>query len=241
MGETNGTDTGKQNINNIFYAFADDKSKFIVKSSGLTKNTPDATHFNNIALREIGRRFSEQYINFISGVDFNKPTYINADLIANNLTTSSIKFPSVYVSNPDPDVLNDYRQNTFSSKIFYLGGFINGGESSEYVKIGRVVYYYIRFVFGRVSTTNDSLQVMINMNNISPTGPTSIRNSVNIGYMSGFPTGNQIFANFDGSPNTFIKFWILADKTTPTPLTYGDLIGGLGSIGELQISGFYFQ
>jgi hypothetical protein len=32
MGEINGTDAGKQNINNILNAFADNKNKFIVKS-----------------------------------------------------------------------------------------------------------------------------------------------------------------------------------------------------------------
>lgn len=84
MGEIRPTSDGKAQLNNVLKSFANNTNKFLVECGYLPSNDGDTTHYNNVALRRIGEMFGDTYINYITGVDFNKGTFIS-EAYANNL------------------------------------------------------------------------------------------------------------------------------------------------------------
>lgn len=95
MGEIRPTSEGKAQLNNVLKSFANNTNKFLVECGYLPNNDGDTTHYNNVALRRIGEMFGDTYINYITGVDFNKGTFISEAYaenlyIDNNVLTNSI-------------------------------------------------------------------------------------------------------------------------------------------------------
>ncbi len=95
MGEIRPTSDGKAQLNNVLKSFANNTNKFLVECGYLPSNDGDTTHYNNVALRRIGEMFGDTYINYITGVDFNKGTFISEAYaenlyIDNNVLTNSI-------------------------------------------------------------------------------------------------------------------------------------------------------
>ena len=163
----------------------------------------------------------------LSSLNVSGTTYISNGIILNGFPSNSSGTDNVF---------------RYYVEGFFIGSFLTDYFSSNntfcyYTKIGRCVYWNIRFSYYRsLSPTLDTSQVRINMNSIPFNVKSETRNGVSLGYISGFPTTSQIVATYDGDNSYLVRFYRLTSLGNPIAINFDQI----ATSGEVQLSGFYF-
>ena len=215
-------------------SFSDGNSRLFVKASGLPTNTGDTSHFSNVGLREIGRRFGYQIANYLTNIQVS-PYSINA----NTITTRGITLNS-------GNVLNAYVQGTFTAT--FINPLVSGSgtysnNNCSYTLIGRVIYFTVRFNFARGANTYSSNNIEIQLGNLPL--PVSTRNAYSMGFCVGLSPQIASFNKFyqvifTQSANENVRVFRNLELS-PVPIKYDEIPTATSSDNcEIQFSGFYF-